>query len=291
MQMQIRVSDRRTLLKAGALLALICTLISIALVHFRPRARGPEPELPRLQVNSGQTTVKFPHPAGAGVWRATAGGMLLCSQNPARFHIVGVEPQSSQGILSVHTYIRQFTIVSPSTGTAGTVSEPIIGAYGGPREVGGLDQPRRTWDELVGSIHPADNLWIAAPSCSRTTSAPGEEAAELLVVIRSDDAGGRVRHLVIAYDSGDSQARTVVPITIKACSTSSGGPNAGMRRLTPKSILCGTVTADFVQALVAASCGWAAAVPRSGRPAEAQRCRRRRVRWSPTAHRQMLRPE
>lgn len=194
---------------AVAVLALALTVLAMCRAQGESGASSSGP----LRINSGKTELVFPAPAGSSKWSATAGGFLLCSaRGNVPVTLTRVAPRDAKSAAAFSSVTRALRIHPRKPPLVG---EPIIGGYGKPPWIGGLGNPHET--RLLGSIANAEGATFTPPRCDKTTSAPGEEAMELLVTATVGEQGMSFHGVSVEYTSQGRRYRTAVPVKVELC--------------------------------------------------------------------------
>jgi hypothetical protein len=172
-------------------------------------ALGPGP----LTIKAGKTELVFPGPRQkrASGWSAVAGGFLLCGPGAGEVTLTKVAPLHGDHADSFASFTRTFTI---DPDNRDLVAEPVIGAYGQPPRIGGIDNPHE--DQLLGPVVPAVGAEVDPPACEDTTSAPGETAVELMVGASAGPEGASFDGVTVDYeiDGRHYQAKVAVRVTL-----------------------------------------------------------------------------
>lgn len=210
-------TKRASLVIAAALLVLALTALSLWLLH----GRSDGDEVGPLEIKAGNTELVFPTPPRGTPWSATAGGFLLCSPEPdATVTLTRVAPRRGDNTGRFTSFTRAFEIRRRK---APLVGEPVIGGYGTPPWIGGIGSPHET--RLVGDISSAEGATFRAPSCERSTSAPGEAAVELMLVLTADDEGASFDGVTVEYESEGRQYETGIRVRAVLCGRKVSDPD------------------------------------------------------------------
>lgn len=215
----VSAGKRRTLLVvAGVVLALALTVAVVSVlgnrvVHGAAGGQGP------LEISAGETELVFAHPGEVGDWSIVAGSFLLCG-TPDQVTIRDVAPTAATSVKDFDAVLREFRIRHRP---GPLVGEPLLGAYGSPPWVGGVTDPRES--RLVGALRDAAAADVQPPSCAESTGAPGEPAAELMLVVTAGSVGARVDGVTVRYDSDGVEYRSDISVALILCGTEVTDPD------------------------------------------------------------------
>lgn len=214
----VSVGKRRTLLVvAGVVLAVALAVAVLSVrgsrVDGAPGGQGP------LEISAGETELVFATPREVGDWSIVAGSFLLCGTSD-QVTIRDVAPTAASSVNDFDAVLREFRIRHRR---GPLVGEPLLGAYGTPPWVGGVADPRES--RLVGVLRDAAAADVQPPSCADSTGAPGEPAAELMLVVTAGSAGARVDGVTVRYDSGGVEYRVDISVALIMCGTEVTDPD------------------------------------------------------------------
>lgn len=212
----VSARSRCTLLVVAGMLLASVLAVAVLVGHEDGVARtvnGP------LEVSAGNTELVFTTPPGKGEWSVTAGSLLLCAP-PPQITIRDVIPTEATGVRAFDAVVREFRIRHRA---APLVGEPIIGAYGVPPLVGGVASPRES--RLLGTLTGAAGATLAVPGCEESTGAPGDPAAELMLVVTGARSGARIDGVTLRYEASGFEHEARIRLTLTLCGSKVTDPD------------------------------------------------------------------
>ena len=191
----------------------------LAVAVLTGRQDGAASTVGPLEISAGNTELVFTTPPRKGEWSVTAGSFLLCAPHP-QITIRDVIPIDATGARAFDAVVREFRIRHRA---APLVGEPIIGAYGVPPRVGGVTNPRES--RLLGTLTDAADATPAVPTCEESTGAPGDPAAELMLVVTGGRGGAKIDGVTVRYEASGVEHETRIRLALTLCGSKVTDPD------------------------------------------------------------------